>query len=72
MYRGPPILSPPLLIFKGFIYQRKRAGEGGERESERETKADSALSTEPHMQLHLTILRSPPELKPRVRHLTTS
>ena len=41
-------------------------------EKERETQADSALSTEPNSGLNLRTLRSQPELKPRVRCLTNS
>lgn len=37
---------------------------------ERESEADSALSTESHTGLHLITLASRPELKPRAQHLT--
>ena len=48
------------------------SGGGGERQKERdrETQADSALSAEPHVGLHFTILRSWPEPKSRGGHLT--
>ena len=42
----------------------------GGAEGEGESQADSALSTEPDTEPDLTILRSRPELKPRVRSLT--
>lgn len=43
---------------------------GGEQKRERETQADSMLRAEPDTRLHLTTLRSHPELKPRVIHST--
>ena len=42
----------------------------GQREREKEPQADSEQSTEPHTELNPTILRSLPEQKSRVRHLT--
>jgi len=50
--------------------QEQAQSKEGQRERERETLADSVLSAEPGMGLDLGILRSGPELKPRVRHLT--
>lgn len=41
----------------------------GQREREKETLADSVLSTEPDGGLCFTTLRSPPKLEPRVRCL---
>ena len=45
-------------------------GEGAEREGEREPQADSTVSTEPDTGLSLMTLRSWPEPKSRVSHLT--
>jgi len=42
----------------------------GQRERERESQADSALSTEPDAGLDPTTLRSFPERKPRVGGIT--
>ena len=42
----------------------------GQRKRERESQADSILSMEPNIVLDLTTLKSQPELKPRVGHLT--
>ena len=53
--------TPKIYLFEG--------GEG-EEEKERWSQADSVLSAEPDVGLDLVTLRSPPELKPRVRHLT--
>ena len=53
-----------------FIYLRERARAGGWAEGERESQADSALSRDPDVGLGPTTLRSRPELKPRVRHVT--
>ena len=39
-------------------------------EGERETQADSTMSSEPNKAFDLTMLRSGPELKPRVGHST--
>jgi len=52
-----------------FIYFKERENKCGEeelKEKERETQAYTTLSVEPHIGLDLTILRSGPELKPRV------
>ena len=42
----------------------------GQREKKTESQADSMLSVEPHVGLDLITLRSLPEPKPWVRHLT--
>ena len=44
------------------------SGGEAEEEGERESQADSALSVEPNMRLHLMTLSSWPELKSRVGH----
>ena len=52
---------------KIYLFILKREGEcGGGAEGERESQADSTLSTEPDMGLGLTTLRSWPGWKPRV------
>ena len=60
------------LFFYFILLKREREhGDGGwHRERERESEANSILSTEPHLGLHPMALRSRPELKPRVGHLT--
>ena len=47
-----------------------QTGGGAVGEGERESQADSLLSTELDVGLHLMTLRSQPELKPRVHRLT--
>ncbi|XP_077922290.1 SID1 transmembrane family member 1 isoform X2 [Halichoerus grypus] len=53
-----------LIVLVHCIREREQEREG---QKERESQADSPLSTEPNTGLHLSILRSRPELKPRVR-----
>jgi len=48
-----------VFFFLRFIYFREHEWEGQrQREKEGESEADSALSTEPDVRLHLTTLRS--------------
>ena len=58
-----------IYLLKRFIWERDHEQEG-QREREREIQADSMLSAEPDMGLDLKTLRSGPELKSRVGHLT--
>lgn len=62
-----------LHFFKIYLFILERAGQreiGQEGEGQRERKRDSTLRVEPDTVLHLTTLRSGPELKLRVRCLT--
>jgi len=70
----PPMIFPSGFVYlfvcffkDSFIYLREREHEWeGQKESERESQVDSALSTEPRVELNLRTLRSRPEPKPRV------
>ena len=59
-----------LLFFKTYLFFFRGREEEGQREKERKSQADSALSGEPGMEFDLMTLRSGPELQPRVIHLT--
>lgn len=59
------------LSFLKIFILREREKVSMSRERERESEADSAPSLEPDARLDLTSRRSRPELKPRVRCLTT-
>lgn len=49
-----------LFVYLFFLFKSERVGEG-QRETERESEADSALSAEPNAGLNLKTLRSWPE-----------
>lgn len=66
----------PCCYFVKILFKRdracvsKRRGRECRGREERESPADSVLSVEPDVGLHLTIRRSQPELKPGLGHAT--